>query len=141
MSEQYFRQDDWYGKRKVMVEEEKLYDLLSICPRCCSQCIVEQVCQRGAYVKYRRTCLKCRAQSTWETSTWKNHTPLINIMLSFFIIFSGCLPKQFLRVLSHMNLLVPSVSTFQRYQRKYFHGVRIAVSSTYIEQKCLHDHQ
>lgn len=123
MSDQYFRGDDLYGKRKVMVEEEKLYDLLSICPRCCSQCNVELACQRGAYAKYRRTCRKCRAQATWETSTLTNRIPLINIILSFFIIFSGCLPKQFLRVLSHMNLLVPSVTTFQRYQQKYFHGV------------------
>ena len=100
-------------------------ELLSVCEHCSSYSDVEIHNIQGAYVKFRCICTnsKCCHTRFWETSNKHNGRPLINILLSAVILFSGSLPAKFLRAMTMLCVLCPSPVTFFQHQRDYLHGV------------------
>lgn len=101
-------------------------ELLRVCPVCPSQNSDVQVVEiLGAYTKYKTRCTECRYEREWSNSPVINKIPILNLLISFMILFSGSLPTKFLRALSQLRVFVPSTQTFQRYQKDFLHGVNI----------------
>lgn len=113
----------WYDEPKHIVEHSQLVELLKFCEICGETCTGISVSRHGAYSKFEVNCQACHHTREWETSRRQSHMPIINLMLSFVILFSGSLPTKFLRALKFLNVCIPTVDTFHFYQKKYLHGV------------------
>ena len=108
-----------------MVSHEKLMELLSSCPYCSCHSNVETHTVKGAYVKFRcvRSNNDCRHTHYWENTPKFKEKPIINLLLSAVILFSGSIPSKVLRAFSMLSLLSPSPKTFFLHQKTYLHGV------------------
>lgn len=117
----------WFDEPKYFVSHGKLHDLLEVCERCSSQADVQISDKRGAYVKFMALCSNssCGHCRLWETSDIHGQKSTMNIMLCALVLFSGQLPAKVLRAFTFLNVIVPSVRTFFRYQKDYLHGVSI----------------
>ena len=126
-----FRQGRWYDETKYVVTHSKLMELLEVCELCAGFCNVEANYRDGAYVKFTAICTSsdCRHAREWETSAKIAKRPVINLILSAVILFSGCLPRKILKMLALISVMVPTPAAFFNHQRDFLHGV----SNTYMQ--------
>jgi solute carrier family 8 (sodium/calcium exchanger) len=124
----YFSTGQWFDEPKYLVTHSCLMEVLQICQWCAGHAPAELSSRHGAYVQFVSTCQSCHHTRTWATSTKHEKMPVINLLLSAAVLFSGSLVTKFLRALAFLSFLSPSVSTFHHYQRKYLHGVSCPLS-------------
>lgn len=105
-------------------------ELLSQCEYCSSFANVEVQNRQGAYIKFRATCTnrKCGHSRYWENSEKLGERPLINILISAAVLFSGSLPAKFLRAMNTLCVMCPSPATFFDHQKTYLHGVSMSIA-------------
>ena len=58
---------EFFDTPKVIVEEEKLDELLSCCRACSGVCQLEKA-RQGAYIRYHALCLQCGHEYSFETT-------------------------------------------------------------------------
>lgn len=117
----------WYNESKIIVDFNKLRELLAVCHHCASPCTVENILEQGGYVRYEIVCQSCRFSRQWANSEKRGQTPLINLQLSAGIAYTGSLPTKFLRTMMLLNIKAPTPRMFHHYQTKYLHGVSSAL--------------
>lgn len=115
--------NNWYNEPKHIVSHHQLMKLLNVCELCAGPTNVVGTVRNGAYTKFTTTCQTCGHSRHWETSEKHRRRPVINIILSAAILFSGCIPSRFLRALGFIAVLIPKLRTYNNHQKTYLHGV------------------
>lgn len=118
-----YRPPSWYNDSKCVVYLSKLMELLSICPSCTGKSDVKVHRRLGAYLMYKTICTLCKKERTWSNSEEHRGIPLINLILSAGILFSGSLATKFLRALSMINVSMFGGNTYLAYQKAFLHPV------------------
>ena len=126
-----FSRGQWSDETKYSVTHSKLMEVLSACTYCSSECSVEVACRKGAYIKFVCTCQNSGCCHTWfwENSPMHERRPLLNLLISSAILFSGSLPAKFFCAMNILYVMCPSPVTFFTHQRDYLHGVSTSTFS------------
>ncbi|XP_014674792.1 PREDICTED: uncharacterized protein LOC106814924 [Priapulus caudatus] len=83
---------------------------------------------RGSMVTVKTVCPSCSYTHLWDSQPRIRNIPLLNILLSAAIAFTGLLPNKTLRLFKLLNIQCHAARTFFHHQRHYLHN---AVSKTW----------
>ncbi|CAL9690969.1 unnamed protein product [Knipowitschia caucasica] len=109
-------------RRKYIVFESSLLLLLSICTSCSgrNRCFKNSI---GTLLTVKTVCEKCGEKAEWRNQPCVRQLPILNILLSASILFTGSMPTKTLRLFSFLNIKCISIRTYFHHQSQYLHGV------------------
>ncbi|XP_077357363.1 uncharacterized protein LOC144004212 [Festucalex cinctus] len=89
--------EDLHKQRKYLVFESSLITLLAVCVLCKGR----STCYRyvkGTLVKIQAVCTVCGNKHQWCNQPFVRNLPVLNVLLSSAILFTGSLPSKALRI-------------------------------------------
>ena len=112
---------DHHTECKYIIPESKILELASRIP--CTECGNRQEVAihkvLGTALVVRLKCSDCHSLELWKNQPFLGNPPVLNLVLSAAILFTGNLPTKSLRILSYMNVATINRSTFFRHQQQY----------------------
>ena len=107
-------------------------ELFSTCPICTADThgIVEK--EQGTALHIHQHCSSCGYMRKWKNQPYIRNMPVLNLLMSGAILFSGTLPSKAMRLFTLLGLMHVRRRTYFRHQRLYLEPV---VYSTWEEQQ------
>lgn len=92
------RSPEW-EREYYLVACENLWDLLCVCPKCCSGCLVNISKRMGSFVTISRKCCCCDFDKQWHSQPFHGNLPAGNLKMAASIHFNVASPTKTLHVL------------------------------------------
>ncbi|XP_057709542.1 uncharacterized protein LOC130927604 [Corythoichthys intestinalis] len=124
--------EDLHKQRKYLVFESSLIALLAVCVLCKGR----STCYRyvkGTLVKIQAVCTVCRNKHQWCNQPFVRNLPVLNVLLSSAILFTGSLPSKALRIFRFLNIQCHNKWAYFHHQATYIHE---ALTTTWTKKQC-----
>lgn len=105
-----------WQREYFMVARECLWQLLSICPKCSGECMVDISKRMGSFIAASRKCWRCELDTNWNSQPFHGSLPAGNLKMAASMHFTAASPTKVLRVFDKMNLAHISYPTYWRLQ-------------------------
>lgn len=105
----------------ILVSKSKLIELLQICPKCNQSTNLKEQGQ-GSLVSFHIQCSQCQFEKVWNNQNTHGNTPLLNLLLSAAINFTGSSFRKIESFFKVLNVNIISETNYYIHVKKYLNN-------------------